>query len=240
MVYEQIDSLLPELEIRIGYAFRDRELLKNALTHTSYSNEMRSKNVIHPSNERLEFLGDSVLSFEVSDYIYANYPSLPEGKMSKVRAVAVCEKTLSVFAREIGLGDFLLLGRGEESNGGRKKPSLLADAFEALLAAIYLDGGLEAVASSLRDRIRNEVDSVIRSGSTPDHKTALQQIVQQSPGDLLEYAVVGESGPMNNRLYRVEARLNSNVIGRGTGRSKKEAEQAAAGEALKLFGENAD
>ncbi|MBE6564009.1 MAG: ribonuclease III [Ruminococcaceae bacterium] len=238
MDYTELDRDLPRLEQHIGYTFRDKSLLKNALTHTSYTNEMRSKNIDHPSNERLEFLGDSVLSIEVSKYIYLHYPDLPEGDMSRVRSSTVCEKALSRFASDIHLGAFLLLGHGEETSAGRRKPSILADAFEALLAAIYLDGGAEAVTSSLLPRITAEVDEVIKCGRTKDYKTLLQQIIQQSPGDILEYVVVGESGPMNNHTFYTEARLNSNVIGRGTGRSKKDAEQHAAKEALKLFGEN--
>lgn len=236
MDYSELDPILPRLEQAIGYRFKDIDLLKHALTHTSYANEMRSKNVVHPSNERMEFLGDSVLSLAVSRYLFLNYPDLPEGDMSRIRSSTVCEKALSTFAREINLGDYLLLGHGEETSSGRNKPSLLADAFEALLAAIDLDGG-HLSATRLLPRITEEADRVIREGKTKDYKTLLQQIVQQSPGDLLEYVVTKETGPMNDHVFYVEARMNSNVIGHGSGRSKKEAEQNAAREALSLFGE---
>lgn len=235
--YSEWEKSLDKLQNKIGYQFNNPEILKNALTHTSYTNEMRSKGLEHPSNERLEFLGDSVLSLEVSKHIYINYPDLPEGDMSRVRSSAVCEKALFKFAREISLGDFLLLGHGEESTAGRNKPSILADAFEALLAAIYLDGGEISLIKSLIPRISREVNEVIKFGKIKDYKTLLQQIIQQSPGDILEYAVVNEYGPMNKRVFEIEARLNSNVIGFGTGHSKKDSEQAAAKEALKLFGE---
>ena len=227
------------LEEKIGYQFKNRELIERALIHSSYSNETGVRN--HPllCNERLEFLGDSVLSIITSNYLYKSFTDCPEGELTRMRAEVVCERALSGYAAEIGLGDHLLLGVGEEKNNGRHRKSILADAFEALLAAIYLDAGEDGMATAkkfLMPFIIKEIESVRKKGSfNGDPKTLLQQFVQQAEGDFLEYAVVGESGPDHMKTFRVEARLNSNVIGRGEGRSKREAEQNAAREALALF-----
>lgn len=227
------------LEERIGYRFENGELLTRALTHSSYSNESGLKNHHMYCNERLEFLGDSVLSIITSNYLYKSFTDCPEGELTRMRAEVVCERALSGYADAIGLGQFLLLGVGEEKNNGRQRRSILADAFEALLAAIYLDAkerGMAEVERFLMPFITKEIESVRRKGSfNGDPKTLLQQFVQQAEGDFLEYAVVGESGPDHMKTFKVEARLNSNVIGRGEGRSKREAEQNAAREALKLF-----
>jgi ribonuclease-3 len=224
------------LEETIGYAFRDQNQLILALTHSSYCNETKGKEPKSACNERLEFLGDSVLSFITSRYLYETYPKLPEGRLSPIRAKAVCEKTLCKLAQEIGLGDYLFLGHGEEHTNGRKRPSILADAFEALLAAMYLDGGIEPVREFLLPRITKEIDAIVESGADLDYKTALQQVIQQERGDILEYVIVGESGPAHQKTFAVEARLNGNVLGKGNGSSKRAAEQCAAREALKLFG----
>ncbi len=227
------------LEESIGYRFKNGELLTRALTHSSYSNESGLKNHHMFCNERLEFLGDSVLSIITSNYLYKNFTDCPEGELTRMRAEVVCEKALSGYADAIGLGQYLLLGVGEEKNNGRQRKSILADAFEALLAAIYLDAkdnGMAEVERFLMPFIIKEIESVRQKGSfNGDPKTLLQQFVQQAEGDFLEYAVVGESGPDHMKTFRVEARLNSNVIGRGEGRSKREAEQNAAREALALF-----
>ena len=227
------------LEEKIKYSFKSGELLERALTHSSYSNESGLKNHHLLCNERLEFLGDSVLSIITSIYLFENFSDCPEGELTRMRAEVVCERALSGYAENIGLGDFLLLGIGEEKNNGRKRRSILADAFEALLAAIYLDAGedgMSTVKEFLLPFIIKEIESVREKGSfNGDPKTLLQQFVQQAEGDFLEYAVVGESGPDHMKIFKVEARLNSNVIGRGEGRSKREAEQNAAREALKLF-----
>lgn len=230
---------MSELEAKIGYTFKNKELLRVALTHSSYSNEMKSKGQRVNFNERLEFLGDSVLSIIVSSYLFEKYLSKQEGDLTKIRAAVVCEKALSKFAGEIELGDYMFLGHGEVINNGRKRPSITADAFEALLAAIYLDSGenFETVGKFLLPYIITEIDYVSRTGVFIDYKTALQQIVQQASGEILEYVLVGESGPDHDKQFSVEARLNSNVIGRGTARTKREAEQQAAHEALLLFGE---
>ncbi len=237
MAKSRIDTTL--LEDRIGYRFKERGLLERALTHSSYSNESGLKNHHMLCNERLEFLGDSVLSIITSNYLYRTFSDCPEGELTRMRAEVVCEKALSGYSESIGLGEYLLLGIGEEKNNGRKRKSILADAFEALLAAIYLDAGergLEVVEGFLMPFIKTEIEKVRQKGSfNGDPKTLLQQFVQQAEGDFLEYAVVGESGPDHMKSFSVEARLNSNVIGRGEGRSKREAEQNAAREALKLF-----
>ena len=229
---------LDELEKTVGHHFSDPAVILEALTHSSYSNEVRTHGIVLPCNERMEFLGDSVLSIITSDYLFRTHPDLPEGDLSKIRAGTVNEKALSKFARQIGLGRYLLLGHGEEMTQGRSRPSILADAFEALLAAIYLDsGGLEEVHVFLLPFISSEIGAMIESGSFRDYKTLLQQIIQQQQGELLEYVTVRESGPPHLRVFEVEAHLNSNVIGHGTGHSKREAEQQAAREALRLFGE---
>jgi ribonuclease-3 len=223
------------LEEALGYEFRDKELLRLALTHSSYSNEMKAKGTLAQSNERAEFLGDSVLSFITSEYLYGNYPKLPEGELSRIRAQAVCERALCEYAQELGLGSYLLLGHGEVLSHGERRPSILADAFEALLAAIYLDGGIiEAQKFALRF-IEPEIKRVI-SSNVKDYKSLLQQVVQVDRDVLLEYVVTDESGPPHCRVYTVEARLNNNIIGRGTSGTKREAEQQAAREALRLFG----
>ena len=237
MVQSRIETAL--LEEKIGYQFKNKELIERALIHSSYSNETGAKNHHLLCNERLEFLGDSVLSIITSNYLYKSFTDCPEGELTRMRAEVVCERALSGYAAEIGLGNHLLLGIGEEKNNGRQRKSILADAFEALLAAIYLDAGeegMDTVQRFLMPFIVKEIESVRRKGSfNGDPKTLLQQFVQQAEGDFLEYAVVGESGPDHMKTFKVEARLNSNVIGRGEGRSKREAEQNAAREALALF-----
>ena len=226
------------LEGKIKYEFSDKMLLKRALTHSSYSNESGAKNHHLLCNERLEFLGDSVLSLITSRYLYREFPDCPEGELTRMRAEVVCERALSGYAEKINLGSYLMLGIGEEKNQGRRRKSILADAFEALLAAIYLDAGADGYAvceKFLLPYIKEEINSLRTSGFSADAKTMLQQFVQQAEGDFLEYVTVGESGPDHMKVFCVEARLNSNVIGRGEGRSKRAAEQNAAKEALKLF-----
>lgn len=227
------------LEAKIGYSFKDRELILRALTHSSYSNELGVRNHHMFCNERLEFLGDSVLSIITSNYLYKSFTDCPEGELTRMRAEVVCERALSGYSESIGLGEFLMLGIGEEKNNGRQRKSILADAFEALLAAMYLDAGddgMDTVEKFLLPFIKSEIENIGRArGFNGDAKTLLQQFVQQAEGDFLEYVVVGSSGPDHQKTFSVEARLNSNVIGRGVGRSKREAEQNAAREALELF-----
>ncbi|MBQ7962086.1 MAG: ribonuclease III [Clostridia bacterium] len=214
----------------IGYKFRDRSLLQTALTHSSYANEMNGK---VDYNERLEFLGDSVLGMITAEYLFTHHPEMPEGKLTKTRASMVCEKSLHKFAQSIKLGEFMYLGKGEINTGGRERPSILADAFESVIAAIYLDAGFEEAKKFVLGFISN---ADIEEPVITDYKTALQEIVQKNPGEYLEYFMVGESGPDHCKTFIVEVHLNNNVIGTGEGRSKKQAEQMAAKATLRLMG----
>ncbi|MBR5234530.1 MAG: ribonuclease III [Clostridia bacterium] len=214
----------------IGYKFKDKSLLKTALTHSSYANEMNGK---VDYNERLEFLGDSVLGMITAEFLFIHHPEMPEGKLTKTRASMVCEKSLHKFAQSIKLGEFMYLGKGEINTGGRERPSILADAFESLIAAIYLDAGFEEAKKFVLGFISN---ADIEETVITDYKTALQEIVQKNPGEYLEYFMVGESGPDHCKTFIVEVHLNNNVIGTGEGRSKKQAEQMAAKATLRLMG----
>ncbi|MCL2488143.1 MAG: ribonuclease III [Oscillospiraceae bacterium] len=225
-----MEKLQPLID-RLGYVFRDQKLLATALTHSSYANE-GGRSALH--NERLEFLGDSVLGLIAADYLYRRDKS-PEGELTKLRAAVVCEKALCAYAAELELGDHLMLGKGEKRSGGAARPSILADAFEAVLAAVYLDGGMEAAQKFLHPFIEKEAANQ-QNTKFQDYKTILQEIIQQNPGERLEYLLTGETGPDHNKRFLVEVHLHSNVIGTGAGRSKKEAEQQAAREALKLMG----
>ena len=220
------------LEEKLGYTFHDRALLENALTHSSYANENRSKGL--QSNERLEFLGDSVLGMVVADFLFRTNPDLPEGELTRIRANLVCEGSLVVVARELDLGKYLLLGHGEDAGGGRKRPSILADAVEAVLAAVYLDGGI----GSARKIIQKFILSREVAGLTKprDYKTALQELVQRESGQVLAYQLVGEEGPDHDKRFFVEVDLNGTPVGSGQGRSKKEAEQMAAKAAIGKLG----
>ena len=233
-----------KLEKSIGYVFSDKEKLRLALTHSSFSNELPAGDPWHTQcNERLEFLGDSVLQLISGEYLFRDFSRRPEGELTKLRAFAVCEDALDIYARGIGLGSYLRLGKGEEATNGRERKSILADAFEALIAAMYLDAteaGRDALATVegfvvpfLEKRIGETKSGTV----TSDYKTALQQIVQSVAGERLEYITVSETGPDHRKVFEVEARLTGNVIGHGTGRSRREAEQAAAREALRLFGQ---
>ena len=223
---------MEQFEQIIHYEFKNKKLLQEALSHSSYANENK-KNL--NSNERLEFLGDSVLSSVVSQHIFEHFKHLPEGELTKIRASLVCEKALFVFAQQIDLGEYILLGKGEEHTGGRERPSILADAFEAVIAAIFLDGGLEAARKHILSFIPKDMD-IKKSIAFNDYKTMLQEIIQQNPEEKIEYVTKGQSGPDHDKAFVVQVCLNSNVIGNGTGRSKKAAEQMAAKEALELMG----
>lgn len=220
---------MTEFEKKIGYEFNNIALLDRALTHSSYAHERGTGK----DNERLEFLGDSVLGFITAEYLFENYKNEPEGELTKKRAYAVCEKTLFEYAKEIGLGNRLLLGHGEEHTGGRNRPSVVSDAFEALIAAIYLDGGIEAAKKFVLPFV---AEATKTKPEFKDYKSMLQEVLQQNPDEKFEYIVVGESGPDHDKRFEVEVHLNSNVIGKGVGTSKKRAEQEAAKDALELMG----
>ena len=226
---------MESLERRLNYKFNNVNLLKNALTHSSYANEVRKGST---SNERLEFLGDSVLSVIVSEHIYKNFPNMPEGELTKLRASLVCEKALCSFSRELNLGDYLMLGKGEDKGGGRNRDSILADAFEAVLAAIFLDGGIDVAKKHVMNFVLRELEHSSDEESFKDYKTLLQEIIQKNPEESVNYVLIGEEGPDHDKCFTVEVRLNSNVIGTGSGKNKKKAEQMAAKQALELMGEN--
>lgn len=218
---------MDRLEEKLGYRFRDRGLLEHAMTHSSYANEHRGSGLT--SNERLEFLGDSVLGMVVADYLFTTHPDMPEGELTRTRAALVCEGSLHEAAMGLDLGQYLRLGKGEDAGGGRKRPSILADATEAMLAAIYLDGGMEAVRPIIRTLI---LDKEREKTAERDYKTALQELVQRKPGASVSYRLVRESGPDHCRSFEMEASVGQRVIGKGSGHTKKEAEQMAAKAAL--------
>lgn len=231
---------LYELEEKLGYKFNNIQYLETALTHSSYSNELKLKGKIVECNERLEFLGDSVLSIIAANYLFNKYPTSPEGELTRRRAVIVCRDALSSYAKSLNLGDFLFLGNGEEKNNARERKSLLENTFEALMGAIYLDGDkfrMEIIHSLVYPFFEEELQAWEEGKIVKDYKSELQQMIQQSGVDTLSYAIVGSSGPDHEKIFEVEARLNSNIVGRGTGKTKREAEQNAAKEALALFGE---
>lgn len=223
---------MKELEKKIGYQYKNISYLENALTHSSYANEVRHGT---KSNERLEFLGDSVLSVVVSDYLFRYYPDMPEGELSKLRASLVCEKSLCRFSKALGVGNCLKLSRGEKNLKGNERPSILADAFEAIIASIYLDGGMEQARKFILRHLEPELKNP-KPKAFKDYKTTLQEIIQKNPEEHLSYVLIGEEGPDHDKHFFVEVHLNNNVIGKGGGRSKKEAEQQAAREALELMG----
>ena len=220
---------MKSLEEKLGYTFHDRRLLENALTHSSYANENKSKG--ETSNERLEFLGDSVLGMVVADHLYRTHPDMPEGELTRTRAALVCEDSLVEVAAQLELGQYLKLGRGEDAGGGRKRPSIQADAVEAVIAAVYLDGGIGSARKLITNFIltNNERE---QEGAVRDFKTALQELVQRESGRVLSYRLMGESGPDHAKVFSVEVDLNGRPIGAGEGRSKKEAEQNAAKAAM--------
>ena len=218
------------LEEKLGYTFRDRHLLEAALYHSSYANEHRGSGI--QSNERLEFLGDSVLGMVTADYLYHKHPSLPEGDLTRIRAALVCEESLHEVAQSLDLGSYLKLGRGEESGGGRQRPSILADATESVFAAVYLDGGLEEARALIhRVLLQREREEVVEERRR-DFKTELQELVQRRSDQVLRYEMVGSSGPDHAKVFEARVTINGQTAGTGTGRSKKEAEQAAARNAL--------
>ena len=220
--------MIKDLEAAIGYKFQNITLLQNALAHSSYANERWHDSL--KSNERLEFLGDSVLGMVVAEHLYRNFPDRPEGELTRMRADMVCETSLAAIAEQIGLGQHLLLGHGEETGGGRSRASILADAVESVIAASFLDGGMAAARSFIERFVLNRVP--VRQLTNKDYKTALQELVQQKKNQTITYRLVGESGPDHDKTFLVEVSLNGTVIGEGTGTSKKRAEQDAARAAL--------
>ena len=224
--------MIKDLEVAIGYRFKNITLLQNALTHSSYANERWHDSL--KSNERLEFLGDSVLGMLVAEYLYRNFPDRPEGELTRMRADMVCEKTLAGVANQVGLGQHLMLGHGEERFGGRTRESILADAVESVIAAAFLDGGMAAALGIIQRFILCNVP--VTKLHNADYKTTLQELVQQKKNQVLNYTLVGQSGPDHDKQFDVEVSLNGNVVGKGSGRSKKRAEQMAAKAAIeKLF-----
>ena len=226
--------MIKDLEAAIGYRFQNITLLQNALSHSSYANERYHNSLM--SNERLEFLGDSILGMVVAEHLYRNFPDRPEGELTRMRADMVCETALAAVADKLELGKHLLLGHGEEQGGGRSRASILADAVESVIAAAYLDGGMDAA----RQFIDRFILCNVPAGRlhNQDYKTALQEQVQQKKNQVLSYELVGESGPDHDKQFSVEVSLNGTVVGCGTGTSKKRAEQAAACAAIeKLFPE---
>jgi len=223
--------MIKNLETAIGYRFGNISLLQNALTHSSYANEHWHNSL--KSNERLEFLGDSILGMVVAEYLYKSFPDRPEGELTRMRADMVCEKTLAAVASRIGLGQHLLLGNGEEQGGGRSRDSILADAVESVIAASFLDGGMAAARQFIEKFILVEVP--VKKLHNADYKTALQELVQQKKNQTLSYALVGESGPDHDKRFEVEVSLNGRIIGTGSGSSKKRAEQMAAKKALETL-----
>ena len=215
------------LEETLGYTFHDRSLLENALTHSSYANENRFKGC--QSNERLEFLGDSVLGMVTADYLFRTHPDLPEGDLTRTRAALVCEESLVEVAKAGGRGEYLRLGKGENAGGGRRRPSIQADAVEAVLAAVYLDGGIGSARKIIQKYI---LDRESEKARNRDYKTALQELVQRESGQVLQYRLTGSSGPDHAKIFTVEVDLNGATIGQGEGHSKKEAEQNAARAAI--------
>lgn len=225
--------MLKDLENAIGYRFRDITLLQNALSHSSYANE-RFHNGLR-SNERLEFLGDSILGMVTAEYLYRNFPERPEGDLSRMRADMVCEKSLAHIAQQLDLGRHLLLGNGEEQSGGRKRESILADAVESVIAACFLDGGMTPARKFIDTFVLSDVP--VQKMHNIDYKTALQELIQQKKNQTITYRLVGESGPDHDKWFAVEVLLNDKVAGRGEGSSKKRAEQAAAQNALRALGD---
>ncbi|MDI9475956.1 MAG: ribonuclease III [Natronincolaceae bacterium] len=221
---------LEEFQDIIGYRFRNTGIINEALTHSSYSNEYRGKYTYN--NERLEFLGDSVLSTVVSEYIYLKYDNLPEGELTKVRANVVCGPSLAHQAKSIGLGRYLLLGKGEEITGGRDRISILADTFEAVIGALYLDGGIETARKFILNMLEDSIKLASRGNLFRDYKTDLQELLQSKFDDKISYRVVNETGPDHDKTFEIEVVLGDKVLGRGRGKSKKEAEQNAAKKAL--------
>lgn len=225
------NEILIELSRKLKYEFRDISLLNESLTHSSYANEHKRKNI--KFNERLEFLGDAVLSIVISDYLYNHLSTLQEGELTKIRASIVCEPSLANGSMTMNIGKYLLLGKGEEATGGRERVSILADAFEAIIGAIYLDGGLSQVEIFILRSLKDTIEDAIKGRVFQDHKTQLQEVIQSENTEKIIYEVVDEKGPDHHKVFYIHVKIGDRIVGRGCGKSKKEAEQNAAKEALK-------
>lgn len=226
---------LENLQENLGYRFRDESLLRGALYHSSYANEHRNENIV--SNERLEFLGDAVLGFVSAEFLYSRFPNAPEGELTRIRAALVREESLFEVAQSLQLGECLMLGKGEESGGGRQRPSILADCTEAVFAAVYLDGGMDCARDLIHRVLLSKGDITVAESRRRDYKTELQELVQRKPHQVLRYELVGQSGPDHAKVFTVAVLLNGEPIGEGSGHSKKEAEQASARAALEKLTE---
>lgn len=221
---------LENLQENLGYRFRDESLLRGALYHSSYANEHRNENIV--SNERLEFLGDAVLGFVSAEFLYSRFPHAPEGELTRIRAALVREESLFEVAQALQLGECLMLGKGEESGGGRQRPSILADCTEAVFAAVYLDGGMDCARDLIHRVLLSKGDITVAESRRRDYKTELQELVQRKPHQVLRYELIGQSGPDHAKVFTVAVLLNGEPIGEGSGHSKKEAEQFSARAAL--------
>lgn len=233
-VTKERKAKLSELEQKINYNFKKKYILDRAMTHSSYANQYNLPYIEH--NERMEFLGDAVLELVVSGYIFKKYRNKPEGKLTKIRANIVCEASLCERAKKINLGEYLELGRGEEITGGRERESILADAYEALIAAIYIDGGLEIAQELIIPQFADAIESVVKKENFKDYKSRLQEQVQRDRTSSIKYETVGEEGPDHNKVFFVNVLVNNDLVGKGKGKSKKEAEQEAARSALNSLG----
>ncbi len=227
-----LNGTMEELEKRIGYCFRDKKLLRQALTHSSFTNEQKINKM--PDYERLEFLGDAVLELVSSEYLFQNYPHVPEGELTKRRAALVCEPSLAFCARDIELGKYILLGKGEEATGGRKRDSIISDVMEAVIGAIYLDGGMEKARAHIMKYILSDLED---KELFFDSKSNLQELIQGKLKKEFSYELAEESGPEHDKTFVVEVRMEGECLGQGAGRTKKAAEQQAAYKALLLLRE---
>ncbi len=220
-----------ELEKMMGYKFENMNLITRAMTHSSYSNENKKEKL--KNNERLEFLGDSVLSIVISEFLFSHYVTMEEGQLTKIRAKIVCEGSLAEASRALKLGEFMLFGRGEELTGGRERTSILSDVFEALIAAVFLDGGMESARVFVLNQLKPIIMDAVQGKLFVDYKTRLQEVIQVQKGNRIKYALVREDGPDHSKIFFTEVNLNDVIIGVGSGHSKKESEQEAAKEGLK-------
>jgi len=226
-----MEQNIKNLEKKIGYEFKNKQLIMRALSHSSYANENKKDHL--KNNERLEFLGDSVLGLIISGYLYNHFPSHAEGQLTKVRARIVCESSLGEAAKIINIGEFMYFGRGEELTGGRERMSILSDAFEAVVAAIYLDGGMEPAQEFVLSQLKKTIADAIDGKLFVDYKTKLQEVIQIKKGNHIKYEIFKEEGPDHSKIFFTNVKLNDEIIGVGQGRSKKDSEQEAAKEGLK-------